>query len=245
MYELMNFIINNKELVSKLPLEQPLLVKAITLYFEGEYEQVISECAPICEGLLRNICEREKLKCNKNNMFDMLETLSESNVECSKIELSYLQLLRIMMNKKRHNALDSHILTYFDAHTAIISTTYLIMWYISHYYGLNYNLNKICNVQKDNNSPKRDHEQELMNLLNDSRYPMISNILSALLQKDENVDDLINVLGTSRMVILKSILALMEKGFVIWDEQNVDVIKINDRVYNNRFIIDKCLDRNG
>ena len=74
---------------------------------------------------------------------------------------------------------------------------------------------------------------------------MIRNILSALLQNDENVDDLINVLGTSRMVILESILALMEKGFVIWDEQNVDVIKINDRIYNNHFIINKCLDRNG
>lgn len=106
-------------------------------------------------------------------------------------------------------------------------------------------MNKVCNVQKDNNSPKRDHGQELINLLNDSRYPMIRNILSALLQNDENVDDLINVLGTSRMVILESILALMEKGFVIWDEQNVDVIKINDRIYNNHFIINKCLDRNG
>ena len=78
MYQLMNFIIDNKELISKLPMERQILLRAIGLYFDGSFEQVISECATICESLLRNICEKENIKCNKNNMFDMLEKISES-----------------------------------------------------------------------------------------------------------------------------------------------------------------------
>ena len=164
MYELMKFIINNKEMIDKLPTEQSLLVKAIGLYFEGEFEQVITECSSICEGLLRVICDNENISYNKNNMFDMLEKLSESNADCSKIELSYLQLLRIMMNKKRHNALDFHVLSFFDAYTAIVASTYLILWYMKKYYGLNYNLNKICNVYKDNNSSQKNREAILDSL---------------------------------------------------------------------------------
>ena len=176
-------------------------------------------------------------------MFDMLEKLSESDVDCSKIELSYLQLLRIMMNKKRHNALDSHVLSYFDAHTAIVATAYLMIWYIKKYYGLNYNLNKICNVQKDNNFTRNNREAILDSLLNDNRYPMIKAILSTLLVHEENVDDLINHLGTSRMVILKSVLSLLENGFIVWDEKSVDVIRINDTIYNNRYVIERCIKR--
>ena len=243
MYQLMNFIIDNKELISKLPMERQILLRAIGLYFDGSFEQVISECAPICESLLRNICEKENIKCNKNNMFDMLEKISESDIEYSKIELSYLQLLRIMMNKKRHNALDNHILTYFDAYTAIIAASYLIIWYLNRYYGLKYNLNKICSLKKDSGSAKNSREQILNILLNDSRYPMIKDILSVLLKKDENIDNLINVLGTSRMIILKSVLVLLKEEFIIWDEKNLDVIKINDRIYNNRYIIAGCVNK--
>ena len=244
MYELMNFIINNSELESKLSNEQANLKKAIGLYFEGEFEQVITVCAPMCEELLRNICKKEKIKTNTNNMFDMLESLSGSLLECSKIEISYLHLLRIIMNKKRHSELDNHILTYYDAHTAIIATTYLVLWFLKTNYGLNYNLNKICHVQKDKNTQKKSHEQVLISLLNNDRYPMLKEILLTLLKKDENVDELINSLGTSRMVILKSVLVLLENNFIIWDEQDVDVIRINDRIYNNRFIIERCLTGN-
>ena len=68
-------------------------------------------------------------------------------------------------------------------------------------------------------------------------------ILSTLLVHEENVDDLINHLGTSRMVILKSVLSLLENGFIVWDEKNVDVIRINDTIYNNRYVIEGCIKR--
>lgn len=239
MYRILKAITTNPYIKEYAPDEYMRLVKAVEYYFSNDAENVISVCAPVCEYILRVVCTREGLKCRRSNMFDMIEDIRESKIPHSSIEMSYLHVLRIMMNKKRHAAEDQHKILIFDAYTAIYATFLLLEWYIGLYHRdfVSY-LDKKESLTDDWFKRKR----ELTKIVNKNEYSMALQILERLLESPVGIDALIREVNASRMVLLKTVTVLLDREFIVWKEDADDVIMINERIYNNRYLIERVID---
>ena len=144
------------------------------------------------------------------------------------------------MNLKRH-ANDEYSISILDAYTTIIGVYYLMVWYLEHY---GYSHNCTFESKKKRRDLFEDREKILLSLLNNAEYPMCREVLTVIYGRDVSVDSLIQQTNSSRMIILKSVLALIENRFVQWKNNEKDVLKINDSIYNNYYLIGKVLKDN-
>lgn len=71
---------------------------------------------------------------------------------------------------------------------------------------------------------------------------MALQILERLLESPIGIDALIREVNTSRMVLLKTVTVLLDREFIVWKEDADDVIMINERIYNNRYLIERVID---
>ena len=71
---------------------------------------------------------------------------------------------------------------------------------------------------------------------------MALQILERLLESPVGIDALIREVNTSRMVLLKTVTVLLDREFIVWKEDADDVIMINERIYNNRYLIERVID---
>ena len=144
-----------------------------------------------------------------------------------------------MMNKKRHAAEDQHKILIFDAYTAIYATFLLLEWYIGLYHrDFVSSLDKKESLTDDWSKRKR----ELTKIVNKNEYSMALQILNRLLESPVGIDALIREVNASRMVLLKTVTVLLDREFIVWKEDADDVIMINERIYNNRYLIERVID---
>lgn len=239
MDRILNEIINNEQIKEFSPEIYKKINKAGENYFIGEFENVIYECVPLCESILREVCKEYDVRCGLYNMCDMIDKIDSSDIQHSDIQMSYLHVMRVMMNKKRHGADDGYKITICDAYMAIYSTYLTVVWYMK--------IKKVGRIKDilsiDNNRELKweDRYSELKNVVDNVEFEMSIQILRKLLNGKISVDRLIYELNASRVVILKAITILMEKNFIIWDENNEDIIMINDSIYNNRHLIERIV----
>ena len=71
---------------------------------------------------------------------------------------------------------------------------------------------------------------------------MALQILERLLESPVGIDALIREVNASRMVLLKTVTVLLDREFIVWKEDADDVIMINERIYNNRYLIERVID---
>lgn len=239
MDELFLFLSKNKDMFLYLEKEYAQLMTAIDEYYRGNSENVISIGAPVCESILRKVCKREQINCG-TYMFDMLKSMSNLAINFPKVLIGYLHLIRILMNLKRH-ANDEYSISILDAYTTIIGVYYLMVWYLEHY---GYSHSCTFESKKQGRDLFEERENILLSLLNNAEYPMCREVLTVIYERDVSVDSLIQQTNSSRMIILKSVLALIENCFVQWKNSEKDVLKINDSIYNNYYLIGKVLKDN-
>lgn len=215
--------------------------KALYNFLEQKEKEPIIQLCSILENLVRKI-----FKDIHNKQTGALETMIEKLITTGKVPNEIgtgVHFLRVIANKIRHNSLKSEI-TLFDTETCIRICLRIIIWYITEY----------------KNGPMKEKEIfEEKNYLQDTNFSDKMNIIvnivseSAVIQqiffllineKRASVDQMTTKLNLSRIIIIQSVTKLLENQIICWEEAGEEILKLNDKIYNLEYVIERVLHKN-